>query len=83
MSACTLHQPGPGSEPPCGTSWIEIVQRYVSSLRFGVVEIVVHEGRVTQIERTERFRLDNRTSPPASAAVTICRVIRVTRRRLF
>ena len=71
MSASAPYQPGPGSEPPpAGASWIEIVQRYVSSLRFGVVEIVVHEGRVTQIERTERFRLDNRTSPPASAAVT-------------
>jgi len=71
MSASAPHKPGPGSEPPpTGASWIEIVQRYVSSLRFGVVEIVVHEGRVTQIERTERFRLDNRTSPPASAAVT-------------
>lgn len=44
--------------------------RYVSSLRFGVVEIVVHEGRVTQIERTERFRLDKRASAPDSAGVT-------------
>ena len=71
MSASAPYKPGPGSELPlAGASWFEIVQRYVSSLRFGVVEIVVHEGRVTQIERTERFRLDHRTSTPASAAVT-------------
>jgi hypothetical protein len=27
-------------------------------LRYGVVEIVVHDGRVIQIEKTERLRLD-------------------------
>lgn len=71
MSASPLHPPGPSSEPPpAGTSWIEIVQRYVSSLRFGVVEIVVHEGRVTQIERTEKVRLDRGASLPASPAAS-------------
>ncbi len=29
----------------------------VESLRFGVVQLVVHDGRVTQIERTEKTRL--------------------------
>jgi hypothetical protein len=38
--------------------WLEIVRRKVTSLRFGVVEIVVHDSRVTQIEKTERLRLD-------------------------
>lgn len=69
MSAAAPHKLGSASEPPpAGASWIEIVQRYVSSLRFGVVEIVVHEGRVTQIERTERFRLDNRTAGASSTS---------------
>ena len=68
MSASAPHKLGPSSEaPPAGASWPEIVQRNVSSLRFGVVEIVVHEGRVTQIERTERFRLDGRAAVSASA----------------
>lgn len=40
------------------TRWLEIVRDHVRSLRFGVVQIVVHEARVTQIERTERVRLD-------------------------
>jgi hypothetical protein len=39
-------------------SWLEIVRQQVGSLRFGVVEIVVHDSRVTQIEKTERLRLD-------------------------
>ena len=38
--------------------WLELVIQRVGSLRFGVVEIVVHDGRVIQIEKTERLRLD-------------------------
>jgi len=38
--------------------WLEIVRDQVNSLRFGTVEIVVHDSRVVQIERTERVRLD-------------------------
>jgi hypothetical protein len=41
-------------------SWLGIVRQQVGSLRFGVVQIVVHEARVVQIERTEKVRL----SPP-------------------
>ena len=38
--------------------WLELVRQHVGSLRFGVVQIVVHDSRVTQIERTERVRFD-------------------------
>lgn len=38
--------------------WLEIVRQQVASLRFGVVEIIVHDSQVTQIEKTERLRLD-------------------------
>lgn len=38
--------------------WLEIVRQQVASLRYGVVEIVVHDSRVTQIEKTERVRLE-------------------------
>jgi len=31
--------------------------RLIRELRFGSIEIVVHEGRITQIERREKFRL--------------------------
>ena len=40
--------------------WLEIVRDQVNSLRFGVVEIVVHDSRVVQIEKTERVRLDKK-----------------------
>jgi hypothetical protein len=38
--------------------WLNIVVQHVNSLRYGVVEIVVHDSRVIQIEKTERFRLE-------------------------
>ncbi|MBI2513474.1 MAG: YezD family protein [Opitutae bacterium] len=37
--------------------WLRLVQEKVESLRYGVVQLVVHDGRVTQIERTEKTRL--------------------------
>jgi hypothetical protein len=47
-------------EPVAGDQlkWLELVAQQVKSLRYGVVEIVVHDSRVIQIERTERLRLD-------------------------
>ena len=38
-------------------AWLAIVRQKVESLRYGVVQIVVHDGQVTQIERTEKTRL--------------------------
>jgi hypothetical protein len=32
-------------------------------LRFGVVQIVVHDSQVTQIDKTERVRLDKSRTP--------------------
>ena len=40
-------------------NWLEIVRQNVQSLRFGVVQIVVHDSKVTQIERTEKTRLQS------------------------
>jgi len=37
--------------------WLEIVTQNVKSLHYGVVEIIIHESRVIQIEKTERVRL--------------------------
>ena len=38
--------------------WLSIVRERVASLRYGAVQIVVHNSRVTQIECTERTRLE-------------------------
>ena len=42
----------PESDP-----WLDIVKRRVDAMRFGSVQIVVHEGRVTLVEATEKTRL--------------------------
>ena len=39
-------------------AWLDTVRRASESLRFGVVQIIVHDGRIVQIERTERIRFD-------------------------
>ena len=48
--------------PPANTgrpdAWLTLVRQAVGTLRFGIVQIVVHDGQVTQIERTERMRLE-------------------------
>jgi hypothetical protein len=38
--------------------WLELVNQQVGSLKYGVVEIIVHDSRVIQIEKTERVRLE-------------------------
>jgi len=40
------------------SAWLTIVKRQVKSLHFGVVQIVVHDDRIVQIERTEKVRLN-------------------------
>jgi hypothetical protein len=57
--------PSANSDSPL-SSWIEILEQQVKSLRFGIVQIVVHDQRVVQIERTEKFRL----SPPEKTNLT-------------
>ncbi|NBR84476.1 MAG: DUF2292 domain-containing protein [Verrucomicrobia bacterium] len=39
--------------------WQALVAEQVGQLRYGVVQITVHDSRVVQVERTEKFRLDN------------------------
>lgn len=36
--------------------WLEVVRAKVNKLRFGSLQITVHDGRVTQIESVEKTR---------------------------
>ena len=36
--------------------WEAVVRQLVGTLRFGVVQITVHESHVVQVERTEKVR---------------------------
>jgi hypothetical protein len=55
MSTAQIKNSLPPGELP---AWLELVRRQVGSLHYGVVEIIVHDSQVTQIEKTERMRLD-------------------------
>ncbi|HEY1172272.1 MAG TPA: YezD family protein [Verrucomicrobiae bacterium] len=52
--------------------WLAAVKEEVAGLRFGTVQVIVHEGEVVQIERVSRRRLgpgqsSNRNLSPRSA----------------
>lgn len=44
--------------------WLERIAQTLNGLEFGTVQIVVHDGRIVQLEKTERrrFDTDNRSS---------------------
>ncbi len=48
-------RPGDAGEP----AWLRIVRRKVENLPYGVVSLVVHEGRIKQIESTEKIRVES------------------------
>ncbi|NJD07373.1 MAG: DUF2292 domain-containing protein [Methylococcaceae bacterium] len=40
----------------CGDSWLDAIGGALKDLRFGSVEIVVHDGKIVQVERREKWR---------------------------
>ena len=46
--------------------WLLLVKRRVEAMRFGSVQILVHEGRVTTVEATEKTRLPQSQADGAS-----------------
>jgi hypothetical protein len=50
-------------------AWLEVVRRKVAAIRFGSVQITVHDGRVTQVEAVEKTRfVPDKSSAPAPKA---------------
>jgi hypothetical protein len=48
-------RPTPASVPP--SLPLEAIQEAVESIRFGVVQLIIQDGRVVQIDKTEKIRL--------------------------
>ncbi|HEX2853641.1 MAG TPA: YezD family protein [Opitutaceae bacterium] len=63
MPSVVIDSSSSSSLPP---DWIALVREKVEGLRYGVVQLVVHDGRVTQIERTEKTRLPSVRETPAA-----------------
>lgn len=49
---------GTDSPRKAESNWLEVVERQVRGLKFGSVEITVHEGRVVQVETSVKVRFD-------------------------
>jgi hypothetical protein len=49
------NMPADGKPAP----WLDLVERQVSALKFGSVQITVENGRVAQVETSVRVRFDN------------------------
>ncbi len=55
---------------PTASPWLKVVAAQVADLRFGVVQIVVHDSRVVQIERTEKTRIAPEDQPRGTTEVS-------------
>jgi hypothetical protein len=56
---------GPENPAPAGgKEWLSVVEEKVRQLRFGVVQLTIHEGKVVQIDSTERTRIEIPSGPP-------------------
>lgn len=58
MSTVMIDKVGPAGAAGALDPLIEQLRDAVSGIRFGSVELVIHEGRVVQIERREKVRLE-------------------------
>ena len=60
MNAETITDHSYRELPPKGLlpEWLQVVRAQVESLKFGTVQITVHESNVVQIERVEKTRID-------------------------
>lgn len=61
-------------EEPTSADWLAVVRDKVGHIRFGSVQITVHDGRVTQVEANEKTRISadrpDPTSSPSSATAS-------------
>ena len=55
----TIQKPTPAPARPAEDKMLPLqaIQQAVSSIRFGVVQITIQDGRVVQIDKTEKIRL--------------------------
>lgn len=51
--------------------WTERILSSVRGLEYGNVQIIVHDGKIVQIERTERKRFDSYTSQSRNRTETL------------
>jgi hypothetical protein len=58
--------PGPTSLPP---GLLQELILALSSIRYGAIELVIHDGRVVQLEKREKVRLHTDVTQPDGISV--------------
>jgi hypothetical protein len=48
--------PAPGPELPLPAALVHELAQALRSIRYGTIELVIHDGRVVQLERREKVR---------------------------
>jgi len=48
-------------------AWLAAVQKAAASVRFGFIQIKIHDGAIVQIEATEKYRLEDFSLQPDSS----------------
>ncbi|MGO4272189.1 YezD family protein [Paenibacillus sp. TAF58] len=43
--------------------WVDRIKQMLNGLEYGSVQIVVHDGKIAQIDKTERKRFDASSQP--------------------
>jgi len=49
------------------SEWMDVVLSKIENLRFGSVQITVHEGRVTLVESIEKTRFNSDSASPTKS----------------
>ena len=58
MSLKTQDSPTTATPPAAGDAGAAAVFNALRGLRFGSIEVIVHNGRIVQVERREKVRIE-------------------------
>jgi hypothetical protein len=48
--------------------WVDRIKQILNGLEYGMVQIVVHDGKIAQIDRTERKRFEGSSQAEKSSS---------------
>jgi hypothetical protein len=54
---------GPDNSLPLSPALLRELRQALLAIRYGAVELVIHDGRVVQLERREKVRFDTEFTP--------------------
>jgi hypothetical protein len=57
-------QAGPDDPLPLPQALLRELRQALRSIRYGAIELVIHDGRVVQLERHEKVRFDTEVTEP-------------------